>query len=129
MAILGIDHGLKRIGIAISDETKTLARELDIVAPGKFFPALEKLLQEHTVEKVVIGLPLAMSGSDSAQTLLVREFAETLRAKTGLPVDFSDERLSSAMASSLPGGSHEIDSLAAQIILQNYLDKNKNAEQ
>lgn len=126
MKLLGIDYGTKNIGLAISDETGTFARELNILAPKEFWEKINLFLEQEEIGKIVVGLPLNMSGEDSAKTVEVREFKERLEKECGVEVDFMDERLSSSMAESMTGGKHNIDSLAAQIILQNYLDKNKN---
>lgn len=125
MKLLGIDFGTKRIGLAISDETLTLARELQIISPDKIFLELEKIIAEEEVTGIVLGHPLNMSGQASKKTEEVLEFKLQLEAKLGLPVYLADERLSSVMAENLPGGHRDVDSLAAQIILQNYLDKTK----
>lgn len=125
--IIGIDYGTKRVGIAISDELGMLAREVGIWQKDNFFTELEKFLEDNPeVEEIIIGLPLNMSGEDSAKTVEVREFASEVGKQTELPTVLVDERLSSAMASQLPGGKNNIDSIAAQIILQNYLDQQKH---
>jgi putative Holliday junction resolvase len=126
MKILGIDYGEKRIGLAISDESQTLARELDILHPKKFWEQLPKIINEYEIKTIVLGLPLGIAGNDTEKTKEVREFKNRLTEKLNLPVEFIDERFSSAMAKNLPGGKRDIDSLAAQIFLQNYLDKQKN---
>lgn len=137
MKILGIDYGTKRIGLAISDESQTLARELAILSPKVFFEQINNLIEKEQIKTIAVGLPLNMSGEDSEKTREAREFAEQLRTATGLTVDLADERLSSAMAATAAGASagaekndgrknkgsrRNIDSLAAQIILQNYLN-------
>lgn len=126
MRILGIDFGTKRIGLAVSDESHTLARELDIVSPKAFWQQLDELVAQQGIERIVIGLPLNMSGSATQKTEQVQAFSDQLQERVQVPIEFMDERLSSVMASHLPGGQQNVDSLAAQIILQNYLDKNKN---
>lgn len=130
MKILGIDFGTKRIGLAISDETQTLARELEIFSPQEFWEKIEELLTEEEVEKIVLGMPINMSGEVTQKSKEVQEFADELQSRISIPVEMVDERLSSVMAENLSGqmsGSHEqIDSLAAQIFLQNYLNQNKN---
>jgi putative holliday junction resolvase len=125
MKILGIDYGSKRVGIAISDESHTLAREYNIFSPKEFWEQIEKLCKEEEVGKIVIGLPLNMSGGHTDTTRSAQEFADKLEEKLGIAVEYMDERLSSVMAGNLPGGKKNVDSLAAQIILQNYLDKTK----
>lgn len=125
MKILGIDYGEKRIGLAISDESRTLARELTILSPKEFWGQLGQLVSNQQIGTIVIGLPLGVEGNDTEKTKEVRLFSNQIIEKTNLPVEFIDERFSSAMAKNLPGGKKDVDSLAAQIFLQNYLDKNK----
>lgn len=125
MKILGIDYGEKRIGLAISDESGTLARELIILSPKEFWQQIQQLINDQEVNKIALGWPLNMSGQETKKTLEVKHFKEKLERHLGISVDIIDERLSSVMAGHLPGGHKDVDSLAAQILLQNYLDKNK----
>lgn len=125
MKILGIDFGEKRIGLAISDETQTLARELDIWSPAKFWLEIADLVSKQAVEKVVVGLPLNMSGEQTEKSVEVQTFVDQLSKLISQPIELTDERLSSVMAAQVAGQDRNIDSLAAQIFLQNYLDKNK----
>lgn len=126
--ILGIDYGSKRIGLAISDESQTLARELAIWSPKEFWTKIEDLFETEGIVKVIIGLPLNMSGEDSITTVYARQFADKITKITEIKTEFMDERLSSVMAASIPGGHVNVDSLAAQIILQNYLDRQKHQQ-
>ncbi len=131
MKILGIDYGTKRVGIAISDESQTLARELAILSPKEFWEQIQQLVDNEEVELIVLGLPLNMSGEPTQSTAAAQEFSKKLQellalADRSVPVEFMDERLSSVMAENIPSGRTNVDSLAAQIILQNYLDKAKN---
>lgn len=138
MKILGVDYGTRRVGLAVSDESQTLARELAVLSPKNFFTRLPVLLAENEVKKIVVGLPLNMSGEDTDKTREAREFAERLKTAANLPVEFFDERLSSAMAGSIAdagqasgrgrAGAKNIDSLAAQIILQSYLNRSLNRD-
>lgn len=128
MKILGIDYGTKRIGLAISDETQTLARELDIVSPENFWKQVNSICQDNTVSEVIVGLPLGMSGQDTEKTQEAREFATKLHETLQLPVGFMDERLSSMQAEQITGQNEDLDSMAAQIILQSYLDKKSNTK-
>jgi putative Holliday junction resolvase len=127
--ILGIDYGSKRVGLAISDESQTLARELAIWSPKEFWEKILDLVEKEQIQRVIIGLPLNMSGQDSDTTMYARQFAEKLKKQTEVAVELMDERLSSVMAAGMPGGHENVDSLAAQIILQNYLDKQSNRNQ
>ena len=125
MRILGIDYGEKRIGLAISDESKTLAREISILSPKDFFKTAGQIIEDHEVSKIVLGWPLNMSGEKTEKTREVESFKLKVESLTGLSVEIIDERLSSQMTNSLPGGERNKDSLAAQIILQNYLNREK----
>lgn len=126
MRILGIDYGTKRIGLAVSDELSLVARELSILSPKDFFRDLAKLIQEQGITEIVVGMPLNMSGQDTEKTAEVRAFRQKLEQLTGLPVRAVDERLSSQMAQRISGARSGLDSLAAQIILQNYLNQQKS---
>ncbi len=123
--ILGIDYGEKRIGLAVSDETLTFARELNILSPKKFWQKLPALIKEHQISKIVIGWPLNMSGEMTKKTKEVESVKSKVENLTGLTVKTVDERLSSVMAENISGSTKNLDSLAAQILLQNYLDANK----
>jgi putative Holliday junction resolvase len=125
MKILGIDYGEKRIGLAVSDESQTFARELTILSPKEFWDQINQLIADHEITVIVLGWPLNMSGEETEKTREVASFKQQAESKTGLPVEIIDERLSSVMAQNLPGGKKNVDSLAAQILLQNYLDKQK----
>lgn len=128
MKILGIDYGEKRIGLAISDESLTFARELTILSPKEFWQQLNQLISDQQISKIVLGWPLNMSGEETEKTREVKSFKSKVESQTGLVVDIIDERLSSVMAQNLPGGKKNVDSLAAQILLQNYLEKIKNKQ-
>lgn len=125
MRVLGIDYGTKRIGLAISDETQTLAREYDILSPAKFWDSVQEIVESEQVSEVVLGWPIGMSGQVTSKTKEVEEFQKKLQSVVPVPVKPIDERLSSAMAAHLAGTDENIDSLAAQIFLQNYLDGKK----
>lgn len=125
MKTLGIDFGTKRIGLALSDESGTLAREFAIWSPTEFWQQIAGLIAAEQVARIVVGLPLNMSGEETPKTAEVRAFAAQLEQQLTLPVLFVDERLSSTMAEQIAGTSKQIDSLAAQIILQNFLNSTK----
>ncbi len=125
MKALGIDYGEKRIGLAISDESQTLARELDILSPKEFWWQVGKLISDQQISLIVLGWPLNMDGGETQKTLEVKDFKEKLEKLTEIKVEIMDERLSSQMAEHISGSKKNLDSLAAQILLQNYLDKNK----
>jgi putative Holliday junction resolvase len=129
--ILGIDHGDVRIGIALSDPTEFLASSLCVLdSTNAGLDRLVALILEHQVEKVVVGLPRNMDGSYGPATAKVRAFIEKLKTKTEVPIFEWDERLSTVSAhnalreAGLNGKKRKgvVDKVAAQIILQNYLD-------
>lgn len=121
--ILAIDYGEKRIGLAISDEEQKFSFELDIWSPREFSENIKALLAERNIERIVLGHPLGMSGQKTAKTAEVEKFKEDLEKTAQIPVELFDERLTSKMAGKISGDQKNIDSLAAQIILENYLSR------
>ena len=130
--LLGLDHGDKRFGIALSDAGKLIATpKLLVEGEVALWQALTSLVEEEEVEAVVIGLPLNMDGSEGPRARKVIEFSRVLEEKIGLPVHFHDERLSSFEAENAlcEAGVYgerrksRVDMVAAQIILQGYLNQ------
>lgn len=122
MRILALDHGTVRMGAALSDPTGTLATPLPVIEPPE--PrAVAELVSEHGVERVVVGLPLHLSGEEGSQAALARTFCAELEAMLPVPVETYDERLTSLMADSSrrAGASAARDSLAAAHMLEGYL--------
>jgi putative holliday junction resolvase len=120
--VLALDHGTVRIGCAISDPSGTLARPLPVIEPPE--PrAVAELVDEHEVERVVVGLPLHLSGEEGSQAALTRSFCTELEAMLDIPVETYDERLTTRMAeaSRRGGASAALDSLAATHLLESYL--------
>jgi len=124
---LGIDFGTKRIGLAVSDESQTFARELAILSPKEFWQKISSIIEEHQITQIVLGWPLNMSGEETEKTKEVKGFKGELGESTGMKIEIMDERLSSQMAENISGSKKNLDSLAAQILLQNYLDKRKQS--
>src|ERR1043165_975135 len=94
--VLALDYGSARCGVAVSDPTRTLAPPLDPIlqpATKKGFRRLTDRIAELDVGKVIIGLPLSLSGADSLQTRETRAFAERLRQALDVPVELYDERV------------------------------------
>lgn len=129
--VLGIDHGDVRIGIALSDPTEFLASSLCVLdSTNAGLDQIIALIAEHQVEKIVIGLPRNMDGSYGSATEKVRDFIGKLKSRTDVPVFEWDERMSTVSAhnalreAGLNGKRRKgvVDKVAAQIILQNYLD-------
>jgi putative Holliday junction resolvase len=124
MRTLGIDYGSKRVGLAISDELGVLARELEVVANPQALSRIKQIITELEVGEIVMGLPIGLGGQDTQKTKEVQKFLDVLKKEVSVPVKAVDERMSTQMALKIPGGDRGTDSLAAQIILQTYLDKN-----
>ena len=134
--LLAFDYGERYIGIAVGDTETGIAHPLgDYEArndPERYAGA-EALVKEWRPARLVVGLPLGASGDEHLLTVRSRRFCRKLAARTGLPVDMVDERLSSAAAEETlrsmgrAGRKHKRDAhaLAAQIILQAYLDEKK----
>jgi putative Holliday junction resolvase len=122
MRVLALDHGTARIGCAISDPSGTLATPLPAIEPPEARSVAE-LVAEHGVERVVVGLPLHLSGEEGSQAALVRTFCKELEAIVEVPVETYDERLTTRMAeaSKREGAAAAPDSLAAAHLLQAYL--------
>ncbi|HXR31275.1 MAG TPA: Holliday junction resolvase RuvX [Solirubrobacterales bacterium] len=122
MRVLALDHGTARIGCAISDPSGTLATPLPVIEPPQA-RAVADLVEKHDVERVVVGLPLHLSGEEGSQAALARSFCVELEAILDVPVETYDERLTTRMAdvSKREGATAAPDSLAAAHLLQAYL--------
>lgn len=131
--LLGIDYGERRCGIALSDPSRIIAGALTVLdgLSGKaLLREVAALCAEHEVEGVVVGLPLNMDGSRGPMTQAVEAFGESLRRRLGIPVNTWDERLTTRTAEQvlIEGGTSRakrkqlIDKVAAQVLLQAYLD-------
>ena len=123
MRVLALDYGSARCGAAVSDPTGTLATPLEpVLRPGtrKGFARVVELAAETEAERIVVGLPLSLSGRDSAQTEQTRAFAERLRAAVQVPVELYDERFTTRLAARA-GGSASLDSRAAAVLLDEWL--------
>lgn len=140
--IIGIDYGERRVGIAISDPTATIAQPLTVLRrrAGKRPPvqAVADLIQEHGAAHIVVGLPLTLAGHDSDWTREVRAFGEKLAERAGTGVSFADERMTSLAAEravralGLKRSEREqkerVDAAAAVLILQAHLDQMKRQQ-
>jgi putative Holliday junction resolvase len=130
MRVLALDHGTARIGCALSDPSGTLATPLPTIEPPEPRTVAE-MVAEHGVERVVVGLPLHLSGEEGGQAGLVRTFCGELEALLDVPVETYDERLTTRMAeaSRRGGATAPPDSLAAAHLLEAYLAAYHRSEQ
>lgn len=133
MRVLALDHGTKRIGVALSDELKLIAQPLEYIPAepfAAFLDRLKALVREKEVELILVGMPRNMDGSYGPAALKVQEFVAVLRDALAIPIETWDERLTSVQANRMLAeaevrGSRrrqKVDQTAAAILLQSYLD-------
>ncbi|ADV60975.1 Holliday junction resolvase YqgF [Isosphaera pallida ATCC 43644] len=135
--ILALDHGLKRVGLAISDPGRSIASPLGrLERPGgeagftTEIQTLKRLVREHGVDRLVMGLPVHTSGRDSPQARAARQWGDRVAKELGLTIIYVDERYSTKHADELMREAglsaakrkRRVDSLAAVVILRDYLD-------
>lgn len=123
MRILALDYGLARIGCAISDPTGTLSTPIAAIEPPEIGEVV-RIAREREAERIVVGLPVSLSGEDSDQTGLTRQFATDLGDATEVPVVTWDERFTTRMAAETrrtTGAGAAEDSIAAAHLLESYL--------
>jgi len=137
--VLAVDVGMRRVGLAISDASRTLARPLETIAVASEADAVDRVArrilelaeEDGGLATIVVGMPSHLDGTPSPQTSRVAAFVSRLKARTSLTVDTEDERLSSREAESrLAVGERDwrerkkkLDAAAAAVILQDYLDR------
>jgi len=134
--ILGIDFGRARIGLAISDELRLLAHPLETISTNKdSVKRIAEIVRDRKVDKVVVGIPRHMSGEIGKAANEALEFAAKLREQLPCPVESWDERLTTIAANRALSEAGKktrqtrefIDQVAAQMILQGYLDRERDA--
>jgi len=135
--VLGIDYGLKRIGLAVGQTFTGNANPLKVIGNNKdTFNQLQQVINEWRIDLIVMGLPLTMDGEEQLITRQVKNFAKKLRQHTQLPVEFSDERLSSyeaergfqqqrAQQTRKAKHKNNLDAEAAAIILQSWFNQHR----
>ena len=143
MRILGLDYGSRTVGVAISDAMGWTAQSLETITRKeenklrKTLARIEALVQEYQVEKIVLGYPKHMNNEQGDRCAKTESFKEMLERRTGLPVIFQDERMSTVSAERIlmEGGVRRenrkeyIDKMAAAFILQTYLDRISNEQE
>ena len=134
-----MDFGSKTVGVAVSDENEFLASGVETIRREredklrKTYARIENLIVELGVEKIVLGLPLTLDGEEGVRVQKTRDFGENLQRRTGLDIEYQDERLTTVEAYNLMSESgvkkdkqlQMVDEVAATIILQDYLDAKK----
>ena len=141
--IMGLDFGSKTVGVAVSDPLLLTAQGVEIIRRKEenklrqTLARIEELVVEYGVEKIVLGLPKNMNASEGVRVELTEEFKEKLERRTGLPVVFWDERLTTVAADKamMEAGIRRenrkdyVDMIAASLILQGYLDRCRNEQE
>ena len=133
MRVLAIDHGTKRMGIALSDPSGIIASPLEFIPAepfGGFLERLKQLLREKEVELVIVGMPRNMDGSYGPAAAKVQEFVAVLKENIATPMRMWDERLTSSQANRMliqakvrrQDRKEKVDAAAAAILLQSFLD-------
>ena len=133
MRILAIDHGTKRMGIAMSDELGVIAQPLEFILAepfAEFLSRLREIIRDQQVELILVGMPRNMDGSYGPAALKVQEFIAVLKASVTIPIKPVDERLTSVQAHRLLSEAEvrgrqrkgKVDKSAAAVLLQGYLD-------
>ena len=137
MRVMGLDVGSKTVGVAISDPLGFTAQGVEIIkideeAEEIGFDRLGELVKEYKVEKFVVGLPKNMNNTEGPRVEASKAYGDKIKEIFGIPVDYQDERLTTVQAermlveqADVSRGKRKkvIDKLAAQLILQNYLDR------
>ena len=136
MRILAIDPGSKRVGLALSDPTATIAQALTTVPAepvGTLPSRIAKIARDSEAGRIVVGLPKRLDGSRGPEARVAQELADAVRKESGLPVELVDERLTTVVAerSLIAGGVRRakrrlsVDRVAATLILQAHLDRRR----
>jgi putative holliday junction resolvase len=132
--LLGVDIGERRIGVALSDELGMIASPIATIdAQGDVAGEFRKLVSKYGVARLIVGLPIGLSGREGPQSKQVRSIADDLGRELGIEIVYSDERLSSAVANQalISQGTRrarrkeQVDAMAAAVILQGYLDSQR----
>jgi len=133
MRVLAIDHGTKRMGIAVSDELGILAQPLEFIPADpfhEFLARLKQILEDKEIDQVLVGMPCNMDGSYGPQALKVQDFVAVLKKSVLQPIKIWDERLTTVQAARALRASgkkakkqkDKVDAAAAAVLLQGYLD-------
>lgn len=134
---LGVDYGDKRTGLAECDISGMLASGIGTISEGGMRKTAERVAREaesRLCKKIIIGLPKNMDGSEGQRTDVIRAFADLVREYTNIEIDFYDERMTTMIAYRYMSEvgtfgkkrKNSVDTLSAEIILQNYLDRERN---
>jgi len=128
---LGLDHGSRRVGLAVSDALRITAQPLEVVARTRAVTRITEIVSEYEIEAIVIGLPTSLNGTEGPPAAAAREFGREITLATGIDVSYVDERFTTVTAEKVmleAGAKRQVrrdslDKVAAAIILQAFLDR------
>ena len=138
MRVLGLDLGSKRIGVAVSDSSETIASPVTVIQrssrPAVDHANIKRVADDEEAELIVIGLPLTMAGEVGPAAIAVTEESEAIAAATGRPIELFDERLTTVTADralkeanlSATARRRFVDKVAAAVMLQTWLDRRRS---
>lgn len=129
--VLGLDHGSRRVGVAISDALRITAQPLEVVARATAVARIAGIVGEYGIEEIVVGLPTSLNGKEGPPAAAARGFGAEIASATGIEVRYVDERFTTVTAEKvmLQAGAKRrvrrdsLDKVAAAIILQSFLDR------
>lgn len=129
MRYLGIDYGSKRVGVAVSDETKTFATPLIVLENTEdLITQIEKICKEQSIELIVVGDSKDFDFKENKIMEEIKPFVESLKSKLDIPIHMHPEFLTSQQAEHIQGKNEMHDASAGALILQSYIDTNKNGK-
>ena len=142
MRLMGLDYGSKTVGVALSDPLFMTAEPLETIVRKeenhlrRTLARIAEIVKTQEVGEIVVGLPVHLSGDESERSVLARAFAEKVKARTGLPVYLTDERLTTVEAEEvlkelkIPPEERKryVDKIAASLILKAYMDGRKKGQ-
>lgn len=132
--MLGLDLGERRIGVAISDEMGLIASPLTMIPRnGPVASDVRRLIAQYGIVRLIVGLPVSLSGREGPQAVSIRTYAESIRAEIDVPLDYWDERMTTSIAEQhlIASGvrrdkrKQQVDAVAAAVMLQGYLDRER----
>lgn len=129
--VLGLDHGSRRVGVALSDALRITAQPLEVVARTRAVARIAEIVAEYEIEEIVIGLPTSLNGNEGPPAAAARAFGGEVAHATGIDVSYADERFTTVTAEKVmleAGAKRQVrrdslDKVAAAIILQSFLDR------
>lgn len=143
MRFLGIDHGESKIGLALGDNEANFCLPYKILKAEDFFNSINNILEEESIDEIVLGLPKNLSNEDTQQTAVVYDFLNKLKEQVKLPIHLEDERMTSVMGKGMQGKylredsrkenrknklkiKSDEDASSAALILDSFLKRNYN---